>query len=178
MRVIQTLFAVICVALAGCAANLPAATAPASACADDGYRQLDFWVGEWDLSWQGQDGATQTGSNRISGDELGDCVISEHFDGAPSITLRGQSVSVYDPRSDTWRQTWVDNQGGYIALSGGLGDDGLFALETVSGNDDRPTFRMIWQDVSDDAMRWHWQQKNMQSGAWEDRWVIDYTRRR
>ena len=177
MRTIQLFVIAICTAVVGCAAPV-ATTAQTPACDGEAYRQLDFWVGEWDLSWQGQDGTIQTGSNRITRDEFGDCVVTEHFDGAPSMTLKGMSVSVYDPRSESWQQTWVDNQGGYIALRGGLGEDGVFALETVAVDDTRPTFRMIWQDISDDALRWHWQQKNAQSGAWEDRWVINYSRRR
>ena len=32
------------------------------------------------------------------------------------------SVSMYDARGGHWRQTWVDNQGSYLALTGSATD--------------------------------------------------------
>lgn len=84
----------------------PPCTAPEAA-------QFDFWLGEWELAW-GEEGR---GTNVIA-TSLDDCVILERFDGTPSIPLRGMSVSVYDARLGQWRQTWVDNQGGYLNLDG------------------------------------------------------------
>ena len=61
-------------------------------------RQLDFWLGEWEVSW----GEGQGGSNRI--DKILDGkVIREQFDGNPAMPFRGISPSVYDPHSELWR---------------------------------------------------------------------------
>ena len=47
-----------------------------TACKDAEYRQLDFWVWEWDLEWDQQDGSTGTGSNIITKTPYDDCVIT------------------------------------------------------------------------------------------------------
>ncbi len=63
-------------------------------CAGDKFRQLDFWVGDWDLSWQGN-----TGVNHIK-KSFESCVIEENFGGSPGQHLQGHSVSMYDVASE------------------------------------------------------------------------------
>ena len=77
-------------------------------------RQFDFWIGEWDLTWEG--GGTGTDVVRAV---LDDFVIVQEFDGS-NPALRGMSVSAYDARRAKWQQTWVDNQGSYLTLVGGM----------------------------------------------------------
>ena len=102
------------------------ATAAPPACAGPEFRTLDFWVGEWIAEDQQ---ANAIGTNRITRDEYGNCVITEHFrmnDGS----LTGHSVSIYLPKFKQWRQTWVDNQNGYFDLVGGpvSGGDHVFVF--------------------------------------------------
>jgi hypothetical protein len=100
-----------------------AAPAPAPApCTSPESRQLDFWVGDWDLSWPGPAGKPGgTGTNHVE-KTLGGCVIEEHFTGNPPSRLLGHSVSTYNAREKAWKQTWVDNQGAYIDLTGEFKD--------------------------------------------------------
>ena len=144
-------------------------------CQDEAFRQLDFWVGEWDATWENPDGSKGEGTNSITKDEFGDCVIIERFS-APG--LQGLSVSTFHAPLGQWRQTWVDNQGGYFALVGGPSseEDTEFALELTRLSDAAPHLRMIWQDVSDDAFVWRWQGKATEAEEWQDRWVINYQR--
>ena len=83
--------------------------------------ELDFWLGSWDVRWEG--GA---GTNDITR-ELGGKVVVERFAGRPALELQGLSVSVFDAEADLWRQTWVDDQGGYFALAGGMDGDSFVA---------------------------------------------------
>ncbi len=153
------------------------ASKPPAACSDTEYRQLDFWVGVWDLQWDGQDGATATGTNIITRSPFGDCVITENFDGAPSMQFKGMSVSTYQKQTKKWRQTWVDDQGGYFALSGGPNADGTFALVNTRLGDKGPHLRMIWTDIKQDSLTWRWQGKQAAKDEWQDRWVIRYQRK-
>ena len=73
-------------------------------------------MGHWQVSWGGQ------GTNTVSSD-LRPWVIVERLDGRPGTPLVGMSVSTFDVRAQQWKQTWVDNQGGYLDFTGGWQDD-------------------------------------------------------
>jgi hypothetical protein len=48
------LVSVFCLASAWTAAQRAPAVAPPNPCAAPEQRQLEFWVGEWDLTWPGE----------------------------------------------------------------------------------------------------------------------------
>jgi hypothetical protein len=158
-------------------AAAPTATPPPKPCASEEYRQLDFWVGTWDLEWDAGNGKTGHGTNTITRSPYGDCVITENFDGSPSLQFKGMSVSMYHNRYQTWRQTWVDDQGGYFALSGGPKEGGTFELVNTRLGGQGPHLRMIWTDIKEGSLTWHWQGKKTDEDDWADQWVIHYTRR-
>ena len=152
---------------------------PPPPCSTAEYRQLDFWVGDWDAEFALPGGKTGHAVNRITRNEYGDCVIAEHFEQA-DIGYVGASHSTYDPARKKWVQTWVDNGGAYITLVGGPveGKDYSFELVTVEPNGPKQTWsRMIWQDVKPDSFTWRWQARQA-DGSWADSWVIKYTRRK
>ena len=103
---IRILFPLLIVLIAGDPV-FPQREAP---CSTPEFRQFDFWVGEWEVSWPtsaSTEGKAGSGTNRIH-IALDKCVIVENFDGTPKIPLRGMSVSVYNVRKKKWQQTWVD----------------------------------------------------------------------
>lgn len=150
---------------------------PPAACQEPEYRQMDFWTGDWALSWDNGDGTTGTGTNIVTRDSHGDCVITENFDGGTSIALRGLSVSTYSKPHKKWRQSWVDNQGGYFALYGGPQEDGTFILEMERLGDKGPFSRMVFEDIEEDSLVWRWQGKSSAADEWRDQWVINYVRK-
>ena len=93
--------------------HLAAAQQPAP-CAGPEHRQFDFWIGDWDVTGtRGQ----KAGTNRIER-VLGGCVLYESWTGAgPS---RGHSFNIFDPGDNKWHQTWVDNSGTLLHISGGI----------------------------------------------------------
>jgi hypothetical protein len=169
--------------LIGCAALALAACVTAQAqatdepCSAPEYRQMDFWLGSWDVRWDATPGIPAgSGTNTITR-EYGNCVIQEQFDGGVSTGgLIGHSVSVYHAPAQLWRQTWVDNRGGYFALTGGpVGDD--FVLTNTRLGEQAPHLRMIYEDIGPDSLTWRWQ-RSADGQTWSDQWVIRYTRRR
>ena len=83
-------------------------------CAEPEQKQLEFWIGEWDLTWPGNNpGETAHGTNSIKR-ILDGCIVQENFSGGNAMHLRGQSVSIFDVHGGKWKQTWVDNEGGYL----------------------------------------------------------------
>jgi hypothetical protein len=74
---------------------------------------FDFWLGRWNLTWKNQNGTEGRGTNLIER-VLDGQVIRENFEDVKGF--KGMSLSVLNARTKTWRQAWVDNQGGYIDL--------------------------------------------------------------
>lgn len=150
-----------------------AAEQTSSACAAPEFRQLDFWVGTWDLTWQ-----SGKGTNTITRDMEG-CVIHEHFAGDASVdNMRGESFSMYQPKLGLWRQTWVDNQGGYIPLTGGAQKDGTFVLTNTPLTDKQPLRRMVFEKIRPESFIWRWQSTADNGKTWKDEWVIEYARKK
>jgi hypothetical protein len=84
----------------------PAAELQAQArCSSEAYRQLDFWVGDWDVRLQ--DG-TLAGRDVVE-KSLDGCLVLEHWtDGRQN---RGESVFYVHPGTKTWKQVWVTGSG-------------------------------------------------------------------
>ena len=143
-------------------------------CSTEEYRQLDFWVGEWNAAWDDGEGNIVHGSNTITR-ELGDCMIEENFNGNPGNALEGHSISMYVPRLGHWKQIWMDNQGGFLDFSGGPDEEGFhFTMERPS--EQAPHLRMVFRNITDNSFDWHWQRSQDGGETWEDSWHIQYTR--
>jgi len=140
-------------------------------CSTAEFRQLDFWVGSWDLTWD-QD---KKGTNTITR-VLGDCVILENFDGGDSMTLRGMSVSTFNPLTGNWQQTWVDNDGTYLDFIGGMQGDNMVLTRTFIRANNVLMQRMVFHDIKPDSLIWDWQRSADQGKTWENLWTINYRR--
>src|SRR5215470_3060682 len=119
-----------------------AGAAPSASCGAPEHRQLDFWVGDWDLVVRARSAPGKDDWGEAKGTQhieaiLGGCAISETFaaDG-PQEPWAGRSYSSYQPAQKAWRQTWVDDGGGYLAFTGGV-EGGTMALygEPRAGKD-------------------------------------------
>ena len=137
-----------------------------------GADALDFWIGTWDVSWEGGGRGTNT-IRRI----LDDRVIEETFHGTdPDGSLDGRSLSVLDAADGRWRQTWVDSNGAYLDLVG-VEVDGRIAFQRDTIVDDAAGLqRMIWLDVSAKTFRWQWQRSRDAGASWALVWEIHYRR--
>ncbi len=138
-------------------------------------RQFDFWLGEWDVSWNG--GAGTNSVTRI----LDGQVIQERFtafaaspDDKPFI---GMSVSVFDLASGKWRQTWVDNSGSYMDFTGAY-VDGKLTLYTERTVDGKPgAYRMVFYNIAESSLDWDWERSEDGGQTWTLLWRIHYQRR-
>lgn len=143
-----------------------------SPCPQPESRQFDFWLGEWDLTW-GEDGR---GTNRVTS-ILDGCVIQEEFDGTPSISLKGLSVSTFNPASSQWQQTWVDNSGGYLDFVGGFAE-GKMILSRDARLQGKPIKqRMVFYNIEENALDWNWERSEDGGGTWQVVWQIHYQRK-
>ena len=102
------------------------AAAQPKLCSAPEQRQLDFWVGEWDLTWPGNN-ADEIARGIASAEFWTAVSWKENFSGGGAMRLRGKSASIFDVGVGKWKQTWVDNEGGYLDF-GGESKDGQMIL--------------------------------------------------
>ena len=152
---------------------------PAKPCAAAEFRQFDFWVGDWDLTWLGQNGGPELhGHNRIER-ELGDCVIHEHFTDQAEPPFQGTSVSTFTPQLGKWQQTWVDNQGSYLDFVGEFKDGQMVLGREATGKDGKKfQQRMVWKNIKGDSLDWSWERSDDGGATWKVLWPIHYVRRK
>lgn len=141
-------------------------------CRSPEARQFDFWLGDWEVSWD-SDGR---GTNIVEA-VLDGCVILENFDGGPETGLRGMSVSTYRPQTGKWYQTWVDNQGNYLDFVGGMQGKKMILAREAREAEGPLHQRMVWYNVEANSLDWNWERSEDGGETWETLWHIHYLRR-
>jgi hypothetical protein len=181
LRTSTALTALIWFLVPGCLAQTSTPSTPPSPtvpCTEAQRKQFDFWVGEWDLAWPGQNGGERRhGSNRITR-VLDDCVVEENFNGGTSMHLRGRSVSTFDIRSHKWKQTWVDNEGGYLDFVGEF-KNAQMVLQRETKKKDGTTVlqRMVFKNITANEFDWSWERSEDGGKTWQVLWPIHYKRK-
>ena len=156
---------------------LPALSAQANVqanpCSAPQQEQFNFWVGEWNLTWPGQNaGETGRGTNSIQR-ILDGCVVQENFSGGESMHLRGASVSSFDKKSGKWKQTWVDNEGGYLDFVGEFKDGQMiFQREGTRPDGTKVLQRMVWKNITSTEFDWSWEASLDGGKTWQVNWPI------
>ncbi|MEO6637857.1 MAG: hypothetical protein ABIN25_06250 [Ginsengibacter sp.] len=135
--------------------------------------QFDFWVGEWDLTWND----TSHGTNRIQ-KIMDGCSVNENFY-YPAMKYSGSSWSVYNLQLKLWQQTWVDNQGGYIALSGKFeNNEMILATEPRKLPNGKDIIsRMVFYNITLASFDWRWESNKDNGTTWQTNWLIHYKRK-
>ena len=148
-------------------------------CAAPEQHQFDFWVGEWDAAWPGsKEGEIQHGSNSIQR-VLDGCVVEENFSGGNDMHLRGRSVSIFDTRAGKWKQTWVDNEGGYLDFVGEFKNGQMIlGRESTRPDGTRILQRMVYKNIGANEFDWSWESSKDGGKNWQVQWPIHYKRRR
>ena len=148
-------------------------------CAAAEQQQLSFWVGEWGLTWPGnQAGEVQHGTNSVRR-VLDGCVVEENFSGGADMPLRGNSVSIFDATVGKWKQTWVDNQGAYLDFVGEFKDGQMMlGREVVRPDGSKGLQRMVFKNIKADEFDWSWEGSKDGGKTWQVVWPIHYKRRK
>lgn len=151
-----------------------AQSAAPAACSAPEHHQFDFWIGEWDV--QTKDGKP-AGFNRIER-ILGGCVLQENWKGARGG--EGRSFNLYDATDRRWHQTWVDNSGGKLDLTGGLdGPRMVLSSESAPDSAGKTTVNRITWTPNDAAhVEQHWQVSTDGGKTWTDAFWGLYVKRK
>ncbi len=140
---------------------------------------LNFWLGNWDLTWKNPDGSIGKGTNRVT-KILKDNVIQESFKAftGPQAGFAGISVSVYSPGNNLWHQTWVDNNGGYLDFVGKMSkDQRIFFRYYVDSQNKEIIQRMVFYNIKEKSFDWNWEISGNEGRTWEIKWQIHYSRK-
>jgi len=139
--------------------TLQAQTTPPPNCSGPKHRAFDFWIGDWEVTANGQ----LAGTNSITQTQAG-CILHEHWVGTGGGT--GESFNFYDRSTDTWNQLWIDSAGNVLRLAGHYVDGEMrFTGETLrNGNTvlQKLTFfknpdgsvRQLWESSRDGGKTW------------------------
>ncbi|MBI3787179.1 MAG: hypothetical protein HY276_02885 [Ignavibacteriales bacterium] len=125
------------------------------------FRQLDFWIGEWEVhNPKGQ--LVGTSSVQLI---LGKCVIFENWTGAKGGT--GKSFNVYNAVMNKWQQFWVDASGTVVVFSGEF-KDGAMRYESVQAtkNGGKILGKMTYFPLPEGKVRQLWEQSNDEGKTW------------
>ncbi len=132
------------------------------ACCTEAHRQFDFWLGDWEAYV----GDKLGGTNKIV--MLQDsCIIQENWVSASGV-YTGTSYNYYNTQSKTWHQTWVDNQGGSLELSGSFkaGRMVLQSKELTNAQGQLAINRISWTPNADGTVRQHWEVSTDKGRLW------------
>ena len=154
------------------AGPLPPRTQQAS-CDAPAFREFDFWLGTWDVS---DTTGTVVGTNRIDAIH-GGCALREQWTGRRGMT--GTSLNAYDAGTKRWYQTWVDNNGLVLRLSGGL-ERGEMVLsgDVLAADGKRQLHRIRWGRMDAGRVRQTWEVSADGGASWSVAFVGVYTPRR
>lgn len=136
------------------------------------FRQLDFWLGEWDVVANGQTAGTS--SVQLI---LDDCVVLENWTGASGYS--GKSFNLYEPTTRQWQQHWVDNAGAAIDFTGSYEEGQLKYRSDATATDGTRTLgRMTFFKLPDGNVRQLWEQSTDAGKTWSIAFDGLYTRRK
>ena len=135
-------------------------------------RQIDFWLGEWEVTTP--DGKP-AGSSKIEliANRAG---LLENWTGKGGYT--GKSLNAYNAARKQWQQYWVGTGGGVLELAGGLVDGNMVLMgeHDVGG---KPTVEKItWTPNADGSVRQHWEQSTDGGKTWTDAFDGLYRRKK
>ena len=148
---LATLTAILIAQSTGAQATATPAPAPTPppACDSEGHAGFDFWIGEWDVYPNGQDG--KVADSRIERKHNG-CAVLESW-----MPLRGQggtSLNHFDPAGGQWYQKWVGSAPGAVEFTGGV-TDGKMVLTGNWPSQQAPhtLVRMTYTKADDGSVR-------------------------
>jgi hypothetical protein len=108
------------------------------------YRQLDFWVGEWNVF----SGTQPVGSSSVQL-ILKDCVVFENWTGLTGGS--GKSFNKYNTSLKKWEQFWVADSGGTIYFVGELVNGSMAYVEAPGPK--KTTQRLTFSKLPDGRVR-------------------------
>lgn len=154
----------------------PSAAFPSQDCDGPEAQQFDFWVGTWDVAWQGPTGPLK-GTNTVT--KQG-CIVIEHFEGPlGSPNYIGNSASAWVPTLKRWVQHYRDTSGFNASYVGGFEAKAFVLYRATPGLAVANTARLVWRNITPEELVWETERSTDGGATWTNSGLtIAYTRRR
>jgi hypothetical protein len=138
---------------------------PAAGCTAPEHRQFDFWLGEWRVNPGAESSITA---------EPGGCAIFEDY--RPTGGTGGRSISVYDPGTGLWYQTFLSGNNPLqpLRMSGGLDGDDMVMYVRVAG---QLSQRWTWKMLAGGSVVQSTESSSDNGSSWTPGFVGTYTRK-
>lgn len=151
----------------------PAVQKPQTPClTDPQHKQFDFWVGEWEVTSNGQVVATSS-IQRI----IDSCVIFENY--AQRDGYNGKSFNFYDSVLGKWRQTWVDGTGTVGEFAGEYKEGAIHYEGESHRKDGRKILRkMVFSSLGPDKVRQYSEMSPDGGKTWNKTFDLIYIRKK
>jgi len=135
------------------------------------YRQLDFWVGDWEVF----DGVQKVGDSSVQL-ILKDCVVLENW--TDLTGSQGKSFNKYNPNSKKWEQFWVEDNGATNYFYGSL-VDGEMRYELTRPRKDGSTLmrHMTFSRLPNGEVRQYSQASTDLGKTWSTEYDFTYHKR-
>lgn len=136
------------------------------------YRQFDFWVGDWNVvGTTGQ----QLGTNKVAMLEDG-CIIEENWTSQGGGT--GKSFNFYNPVTQKWHQSYMDNGGENWMMDGELKDGVLSYEGAIFSPNGKTLVRMTFYNLGADKVRQTAETSTDNGKTWTGNWDGMYIRKK
>jgi hypothetical protein len=144
-------------------------------------RQLDFWIGDWDVTpWQAPPASNPAviGTNRIE-PILEHCVLMENWQGGGPMPSSGKSMNFWDLNRRKWRQVWVADGGGSLDYIGAFVDGAMrFEGWSLAPNGSRVMQKLTFFPISKDTVRQLFETSADSGKTWQPGFDGRYVRRK
>jgi hypothetical protein len=129
--------------------------------ANSGSRQMDFWLGDWTVTYPGMPGSA---ASKVFLD-LDRCLLVESWDGGKGHS--GKNMLAYSSEDKSWHGMFVDNEGRVHIFEGKVAVDAAEFTGPSSGPDGRTVLNRIkvtrlaankveqsWEKSTDNGVTW------------------------
>jgi len=135
--------------------------------------QLDFWLGDWVITYADNSHAYSVVDKKMDG-----CVVHEQFRD-PGKNYVSESWNVYNPNIHKWQQTRVDNQGAYLQMAGRLdGSDIMLYAKPKILQEGNLQMRAVYYNIKSDSFDWKWEQSRDNGNTWTAEIMMHYDRKK
>ena len=169
-RLIPILLAIACIGLA--APRAVRAQDPGSCSANAASRQLDFWLGDWTVSYPAMS-ATSTSKVHLALDK---CLVVESWVGGKGQT--GENMFAYSPDDKSWHGMFADNEGRVHIFEGKVAQGSAeFSGPSRGPNGEAVLNRIKIVRLSDNNVKQTWEKSKDNGATWSVEFQGDYARK-